>query len=432
MIPKPFKNNIDVRLDDLIEQNPDIWAADLEKIRTEMIQEGLIYKGEVLKFSEHPFFISSDDETYFSDVCSQWNQYNQELAWLLQNDDSVKGIVFSLFPEIGRMFDYSGDDNPVGVARLDGSMDDEFKLLEFNTNCPGGFLTSDRLERIILENSDIFRVLGKEFELRPGKRVKNYLKLVNERFETFRKAKDIPENMVVIGKKEDGERAEHHQVADLFRELGYQAFVLDHKDNDLIYDGDKLSYRGHQIGLVVRRVIDFRQDLADAVRDGKVLMVNPFMSQVFANKNLTSIAQRPEILKKFSSDSRRFINDYLPLSRVTSDFISRDNIGAIIDEKDRYVIKDPFSNEGKGVYIGQNKSTTEWAQIVGSSMNKSWVLQDFVRMPRYDGRVFDISPICINGEFVSVYGRLSPTPDQLRTNGYLGGYDIPQFFYENE
>lgn len=165
-----------------------------------------------------------------------------------------------------------------------------------------------------------------------------------------------------------------------FEAAGIPAEVCDVRD--LRYDGHVLTGpAGAGIDMIYRRAVtsdvlshyEESTALLRAARDGAVLLVGDFHTQIVHNKELFRVLHLPQTLAMLTPEQRAYVQAHVP---YTAEF-SAGHLPMILEDKDRWILKPTDSYGSRGVYAGVEYDADRWAQIVRQIPRTGYLLQAF-------------------------------------------------------
>jgi hypothetical protein len=338
-----------------------------------------------------------------------------------------------------------GFPRPMRICRLDAFLQAyDVKFLEFNADSPAGIGYTDILHEGLAATIDLPRVRG-EFEMSYTPMLPELIGTLLDAYAYVRaKQRDLPESPTLALVDVDGAPAvpEFRIVAAAARASGIDTVVGTLADTR--YDGSSLRVSGQPVQLVYRRAL-FEDvtlpDLAQAVRDGRVCMVNPFRSRVANNKKIMALLDDPRFAHLVQSDEQEAIRSTIPWTRVLREGRTSygnwtlDLLPFVRDNRERLVLKPASDYGGHGVALGMETDQDTWEGIVAEHASRAdFIVQEYVPVPEEmfptveDGHVqmrlkrFNINPFGIGGRYAGSITRIS---DRAVINVSAGGGLLP-------
>lgn len=210
-----------------------------------------------------------------------------------------------------------------------------------------------------------------------------------------------------------------------FEQAGVPAEVCDVRA--LRYDGHTLiGDSGEKIDMIYRRAVtsdvlahyEESTALLQAARDGAVLLVGDFHTQIVHNKELFRVLHLPRTLQMLDETQCAYIKAHVP---YTAEF-GAEHMEQVLQDKDRWILKPTDSYGSRGVYAGVEYDNDRWAEIVRSVPHTGYLLQAFhtpyvTENYGLNGDVFGLNRYynltgiyTYDGVAQGVYSRVSLTP----------------------
>lgn len=338
----------------------------IRTINETLLREDIIYKGEAYPLIINPIILEEEAIVHLNKVAQEWNDTIKNLTTYIKEHEKIRSQIESWDPLYKTLLEEvtNTDVVPVCFSRIDGIFSEgKLRLVEFNTNSPGGLLTLEKMHHIIQTSLD----LKGEYQ---------YMKGSEALKQHFIKKHDNSGKFVIIGKEYDEERSEHLMWSKWLREEGIDAITIAHTDPLLKVEGNQLNYKGELVTTVYKRVVPFNEvpELMDAAKKGLVKTINPFSSYLFADKRILGLLH--EHKKELNTD---FIENHIAKTII----LTEEEKENIINNKNEWVVKKGASNCGKDVYIGKTFSQEEWRKIM-NGIDSSYVAQEYIDHPERD------------------------------------------------
>lgn len=151
---------------------------------------------------------------------------------------------------------------------------------------------------------------------------------------------------------------------------------------DLRYENGVLTGpEGGKIDAIYRRAVtsdildhyDQCGTLLDAVRDGNVLLLGDFHTQLIHNKTIFRILHRPETRALLTPAEREYLDQHLP---YTAEYTPAD-APRVLADKDHWILKPLDSYGSRGVYAGVEYDEEGWKAVVAALPAEGYLLQEF-------------------------------------------------------
>lgn len=288
----------------------------------------------------------------------------------------------------------------IDLARFDLAIvkDGGFKMLESNSQCPGGLT-------VVGDINTAFRASRQFQEGLSGAVVE--MAMDDQRFFVDYLASLVPPGtpvvMAFISSRHRRIATDLDRLTELAKERGHTAIRCDVQD--LEYNGHRLTHNGSVITTAFMKfdtvvTDDGQLDLGiyapdhgpdqpfiRAVLDRSFKYVNSFTSQL--------LIESKRLLAMLFVDKVRAILDRSELEAVDS-LVARtyalsagglEQFGGrerLLREKDHWVLKKVSETRGRGVYIGRFKTDEEWAQIIDTPYIGQFVTQEAIELAVHD------------------------------------------------
>ena len=338
-----------------------------------------------------------------------------------------------------------GFPRPMRICRLDAFLQGyDVKFLEFNADSPAGIGYTDILHEGLAASIDLPRV-RQEFDTAYTPMLPELIATLVDAYAHVRaRNRDLPETPRLAILDVDGAPGvpEFRITCEAARGAGLEAVIGTLPDTS--YDGSVLRVHGEPVHLVYRRALYedvTTSHLADAARDGRLCLVNPFRSRVANNKKIMALLDDPRFGHLVSSEEAEVIRATVPWTRVLRP--GRTNYGTwtidllpfVADNRERLVLKPASDYGGHGVALGMETDQSTWDGIIAEHASRGdFIVQEYVPVPEEmfptveDGHVhmrlkrFNINPFGIGGRYAGSITRIS---DRAVINVSAGGGLLP-------
>ena len=165
-----------------------------------------------------------------------------------------------------------------------------------------------------------------------------------------------------------------------FEAAGLDAVVCDVRE--LRYDGHALcAPDGRRIDVVYRRAVTSdllahyaqSEALRLAARDGNVLLLGDFHTQIIHNKELFRVLQAPQTAAMLTAEENAYLAAHLP---GTAPYTPARKAELLAD-KDAWILKPPDSYGSRGVHAGVEHTEEEWRAVVEALPETGYLMQAF-------------------------------------------------------
>jgi hypothetical protein len=335
------------------------------------------------------------------------------------------------------------------TSRMD-TFFDEVEMLwfcEYNAETPAAIAYTDVLTEVYY-GLPVMREFSKHYEMRPlfGRHL-----MLHTLMDCYRQwgGRERP-CIAILDWKEVPTYSEFILFHDYFELQGYDCIIADPRE--VTYENNRLMADGKQIHLIYKRVLiselvahgGLDHPVIRAVREHTVCMLNPFRCKVLHKKASLAVLSDEANMQLFTAEERNAIKRYVPWTRLLEE---RQTLyeGELVDllpflarNKDQFVIKPNDEYGGKGVVLGWEVDSDEWAAALKTSLIEPSIVQKRVALPKIpyaswvDGRVevydrmIDTNPFIWYGSYVDgCLTRLSTESLLNVTAG--GGSTVPSF-----
>jgi hypothetical protein len=328
------------------------------------------------------------------------------------------------------------DDDRIHLCRVDIIPDPDggFKAIETNANCPAALMSSGvagRRWREHLAGSGVDLPAPLDHE-RPNWMARWFL-------DTAHAETGSHPDFVVLFREEGGRRLELPGFLEELRNEGVDAIEADPRELSISGRGSPFL-RGREVfhgylKLGIRELARMRPDLdafMKVMRDRRLFVQNGVRGRLIGdNKLCLAVLSDPRFEYLFEPGDLETLRDHVPWSRNIA-LISPNELGEILAERERFVLKRALDTRGRGVVMGAEVSgLPEWTLRVETATREGWLVQKVCRSAEMldelaeDGaRRHDVSVGVVNGQPVGVLMRSS---NELRVNVARSGCLHPTF-----
>lgn len=315
------------------------------------------------------------------------------------------------------------------TSRLDSFMvGNDPRFIEYNAESPAGIAFVDVLAGIFFSLPAVQQWAGDQPLWAHDARQA----LLDTLLEAFHEwgGKGVP-RVAIIDWEHVITRRDFEIIADYFRDRGIDTVIVDPRRIE--YRGGMARVDGHRVDVVYRRVLlhellarsDEARDLLRAYRDGAVCMVNSPRSKLLHKKALLALLSDGRLDLGLSPAEQSVVDATIPWTRIV---ISGEttHAGRVVDleryvagNQERLALKPVDDYGGRGVVLGWDCTSEEWARAVESAMNSAYVVQERVPVAEGDFPIWnegsaeivpllvDTNPLMFRGEMGGVLTRTS-------------------------
>lgn len=427
-------------LNDRLEEMGADLEHEIKRFEADAADNHILYAGRPLSIGFYPVIYSRRQASYVSSVAEAIVRLMEKVTTLYLREPSVRDF-FGFSPEQIELIEVDpGYDCAIPCARLDSFFDGEdVRFTEINTDGTAGMDGAEKVVKLFLASPTISELFSARsvtaFDINQA-----VLHTLLDCYTQFAgpHAADAP-RIAIVDWQEVRTSAEFVAFREFCAEQGYETVVADPRE--LEYDGATLSHEGSKIDLIYRRVVsseylerlDEVEAMTRAFKDRSVCLVGSFRSDVAFNKNVFALVQHAGFSRFFAEDERALAQKHIPWTRRFAD-VECEHEGRVIampelvrEQKDDFVLKPSNLYEGRGVYLGFQKTPSEWEEIVGAALAGDYVLQRFVPEPTLpvgawkDGfglepRFIHLGEFVFGGKFSGFYCRAAEGPLIDRTS----------------
>jgi hypothetical protein len=167
-----------------------------------------------------------------------------------------------------------------------------------------------------------------------------------------------------------------------FAKKGVKAKVVDIRN--LVYEDGKLKDKKSNLAFnaiyrraVTRDVMEFKdevQPFLQAVKDGNVLLIGPFATQIVHHKAISQVLFEPLMQSYLNEEEIAFIQKHVPQTLDLTEKV----LEKIAQDKNAWIIKPKDSFASKGVFAGVDLNESEWRKVISECCNKDYIVQSYI------------------------------------------------------
>ncbi len=377
-----------------VTKNPEKYYNDYLKIKEIVSKSSAVYRGEPVKFPYQAFFFTRDDFKILQDICSSFIKiFKKVIKEYRVNADFRK---YFQFPEIMEelILTDPGYTIEFPMARFDifYPFNEELKFCEINTDGSSAMNEVRVLQKAMAE-AVVLKELSGNYHLSSFELFYSWLKALLHNYQEFqenigvsRRLKDKPPRIAIMDFKGEGTISEFKEFKQRFITKGYDTIICDPRE--LEYRKGKLYFRNFKIDLIYRRATTIRlveeandiKDFFEAYRDTAVCVVGGIVSQVIHNKNIFAILHDKKKVPFLNEEEYSLIKKHIPFTGLLEG--NTPLLRKVREWKDNYLVKPPDGCAASGVLAGCDYSHQEWTQILDNLINKGYLIQEYVKVPR--------------------------------------------------
>jgi diaminobutyrate-2-oxoglutarate transaminase len=392
---------------------------------------GLHFEGAAYPVSIRPFLVERAALSKVRAVAEWLIDALDVVARLYAKEPSVR----ALFPACTPMEEFIRDQASILptalIARIDGLFDASgtYRLIETNTDCPGGIIQNGIAARLWLHQCDSRPTLVDDQQLPMTSDPNCFARALVEAYTAIRRVR--PRTARIVNFRGRYTNEVDWMVAS-FKQLGLDCRLVE--ADSLRLKGDELVDNSGAVVDLTYNKYELRDLIGDAsVRDyliagarGLTFFANPLMAQwVLADKAVFAVMTMPEYAEFFSAADHEFIRAHVPWTRLVGEQMTDPDgqrVGSqkfMLQRRKELVLKPVNGTRGEGVVIGCKTAASEWEQAVKRAMDTPHVVQHYVE-PRTaviqhpsSGRsrmVCGLDAYVFNGKLSGLQARASADP----------------------
>jgi uncharacterized circularly permuted ATP-grasp superfamily protein len=340
------------------------------------------------------------------------------------------------------------------VSRMDaffGQDDLELNFTEYNAETPAGSGYNDALTELFLA-LPAMREFRSRYQVRPLPVRHQVMHSLLDAYARVRGTGTRPA-IGIIDWRDVPTQSEFRLFQEYFRSAGLSCVIADPRDCD--YRDGRFYAGGSPIDLIYTRVLiseliehgGLTHPMVRAVRDGAVVMVNPFRCKLLHKKASLAVLSDERNADLFSAQELEVIDNHVPWTRTVEERTTRcegqsiDLVPFAAANRERLVLKPNDDYGGAGVVLGWEVDDATWERSLQTALERPFIVQQRIPLPTatfpslVDGkvvfadRIVDTAPFVFGGAFVDgCLTRISTATLVNVTAG--GGSTIPTFIAE--
>jgi len=340
------------------------------------------------------------------------------------------------------------------TSRLDYFVDDatgEISLTEYNAETPAGAAYNDALIDTYMD-LPVVRQFARNWELVSMPTRHGVIRSLLDAWSAWRGVREVPQ-IGIVDWKEVPTYSEFELFQAHFRAIGIPCTIVDPRDAE--YDGETLSFGGTPVTLIYKRVLLHElverggadHVIFQAVRDGKVCMVNPPRCKILHKKASLAALTDERNAHLLSAEQHAAVASCIPWTRVVEERTTTfhgeqvDLLSYAAEHRDRFVLKPNDDYGGAGIVLGWTVDGDIWNAALRNAVTNPYVVQERVSIPSegypslVDGksvvvdRMYDTAPFLCDGAYADGFMcRLSTAALLNVTAG--GGSTVPTFLVQ--
>lgn len=339
-----------------------------------------------------PRFVTDGQEKIMKDSTEIIIACLRKIEEALKNGDKALQKFMGLSDEEITVLNYPRKYNwSLPFIRIDATLVDKvFKVIEINLNYPGGPGVVNELEGKFSALSTM-KKLSKLVKIRPHRQVNQAL--LKTLTQCYKKSgfKNTKPNILILRWSDYDFTLDTDNLALYFAKQGYETKIADPRD--VKYDGKNLIVGNFKANLILRWIdLDIfleRQngckDFVKAVKEGKIVLMNPLSSGAMAAKTAFAVMTNREFDYLFNKAEIKVLRKYVPWTYLFGNLKVEIKKGQKVNlvnyakqNKDELVLKPVIGTFGKNVFIGKGISKREWEKVIKQALKGRYILQERV------------------------------------------------------
>jgi hypothetical protein len=368
-------------------------AAENWGIMTNLMQtRRLAFGGRMLCTVLRPHLLTEAEYALIERECATLLGAFSAAYQALMRDDTLRAELDLTELEEQALQIQPGFATPTPCSRLDSFLahgagaqgDPVLSFVEYNAETPAGAGYEDILAGAFLELPIMAR-FQEDYNLRmiPAREP-----TMNSLLSVYREAggRETP-TIGIIDWDDVPTRNEHYIFQDYFIEHGYPSIVADPRT--LEYDGNYLTFEGKPIHIIYKRVLasellrecGMQHPIVRALRDGKVVMSNPFNCKLLHKKMIFAILSDEANAHLYTPAQQQAIAAHIPWTRklrerkTILDGQEIDLIPYALDHRHDLVLKPNDEYGGEGVTLGWDTTQEVWERALQKGLGESTIIQ---------------------------------------------------------
>lgn len=292
----------------------------------------------------------------------------------------------------------SGLERNVAVARIDGYLraeDGSLRILENNADAPAGTLFTPRLNAFVDDLSGA-RLAAAGVVLRPFPLDGDVaiLDWFRAAYRVWSGREGVPRLAIL---QETGKaNVESREMAAAFSAAGVPAVMCD--PGEIVIDGGAARGPNGPVDVVWNKIntVGWRRYAAanpavvrrwgEIVARRLCLHLNPFSARfVIESKRSLALLHEERFVPLFSADERAFLAGVLPWAtkleagkEVAFGGARADLRTLVLEQRHRFVLKEPYDIRGDGVTVGRSCDQPVWAERVARGFAEGNIVQEYI------------------------------------------------------
>ena len=367
----------------LAEQNPARTKADYEKIVDYMKGSSAIHHGEYVRTCYMPkIFTSEVFETFRAEIAVLYGIFRKMMN-AYYTDPSYRAL-FGFPAEMETLILGARHElSTLPMARIDFFYNEEtgdYKFCEFNTDGTSA-MNEDRELHLAQSLSRVYREFTAEHAGYPCELFDTWVDAFLKIYRRANGLNAVP-RVAIADYMECGTANEFEEFKRHFEAKGVPTIVCDVRE--LKYDAAARVLTGPggtPVDAIYRRAVtsdvmkhyDESAAMLDAARDGAVLLVGDFHTQLVHNKTIFRILQHPATIALLDEKEIAYVRAHVPFTTT----LDQADLAEVAAHKDRWILKPQDSYGSKGIHAGVECDDETWRRYLAGVDPAEYLLQEF-------------------------------------------------------
>lgn len=371
-----------------------------KKLNQLLIEKSVLIDGKaMMPVSQLPYLITEDKYQRLARLCEGVASALEKLLRLYVDNPDVQ----KLFPMFEKMRPLSLVKPPYSkwmqIVRFDIAETEEgnFKLMETNGACPAGVVFTPLIKQAY-QSLSAYSTLEKLYKIfpQPIDDTQFFVKNLIETYQEVKGKRDLP-NMAFLSSYFHPLSSELDLFAQIAKDVGTCGAHV--KVQDLKLKNKNVYFKDQRIDLAYQKFDSFNDEAGQVcfalyehslsevdaywkgIQNGNLVVANSFPSNFVAeDKKIMALLVDPSFQTLFTQEEKEAIQNLCLNTFCLSEKNPRDKEKKKIVKanKDKFVIKRSTDTRGRGVWLGNNCSQSEWDVLVDKTVDNSFIVQEFV------------------------------------------------------
>lgn len=343
-----------------------------------------VYKGKQLPYLYYPTIYSEDDLKIF-------NQMTESIFHIVNKSIEI----YLKHPEVRYIWDFEPRleelivlphrykaNVPMGRFDFFYYPDGHYKFCELNTDGTSAMNEETPLSDILMD-SYAMKYFRENYKIERYELYQSWVDEVASIYEEFVQGGGEKSNqpyVIIMDFMSKGSPHEFEAFKEVFLSSGFDCDIV--SPDALIFKDGRLYYGDKKIDIIYRRLVtrdmmdryDELQPLIQGIKANETCIIGSIKSQIVHTKKYFEALHHDVVRQYFTEDEQAYIDAHIPYTKA---LVMDDNFEMYVREKDRYIIKPVDYYASKGVYAGKEFDPQSWKDLLVSSMEVGYIIQEF-------------------------------------------------------